>query len=130
MSLSTSNLVMNTLKFVVTLQYYIFIFGILSLIKKTAMLVCKNSNLLYLGSDTAIEIPIARSERKIEALMVIFERSGRTICLKSNFIVTYGQTKFCFIYLYLSYAIRTTEKDEKDAKAVCVHPFSLHRISY
>ena len=39
---------------------------------------------MYLGSDTAIEIPMASKERKIEALMVILERSGRTICLKSN----------------------------------------------
>ena len=85
---------------------------------------------MYLGSDTAIESPIASKDRKIEALMVILERSERTICLKSN-AFSQSITKIVIsIYLYLSYAIRTTEKDEKDAKAVCVQPFSLHRISY
>ena len=33
---------------------------------------------------TVIEIPMANKDRKIEALMVILERSWRTICLKLN----------------------------------------------
>ena len=41
----------------------------------------------YLGRETVKEIPMANKERKIEALMVICERSGHTICLKLNFIV-------------------------------------------
>ena len=81
----------------------------------------------YLGRETVTEIPMASKDRKIEALMVIFERSGRTICLKK---IIYCCSLIDTIYLYLSYAISTTEKDEKEAKAVWVHPFSLQSTSY